>query len=107
MAGDTTVIITDKMRVKHGTKIRFRLSSGGQVLEDSVMDIELLGAHLTLMGFMYNGLTMSGGVHWCAPATGRSISRPKWSAELVDPSDELTGDQLCECATCLASDVEA
>lgn len=98
---DAAVLITDKMRVKHGTKVRFRLTSGGAVLDDTVMDVELLGGHLTLMGFMYNGLTMSGGVHWCLPSTGRPIDRPKWSAELVDPSDELTGDQLCECKTCV------
>lgn len=94
--------VTDKMRLKHGTKVRFRLTSGAAVLEDDVIDVELLGGHLTLMGFMYNTLTMSGGVAWGLPSTGRPIDRPTWTASLVDPTDELTGDQLCDCAPCLA-----
>lgn len=100
----TSTLITDKMRVKHAEQ----LDVHDGVVEDSATggepEPDLRPGHLTLMGFMFNGLTMSGGVHWCLPSTGRSIDRPKWSAELVDPSDELTGDQLCDCAVCLASD---
>ena len=92
----------DNLRVKHGTLIRFKLTAGPEVLEETVMPITDLGAHLTVCGVMYNRLAVSGGVAWGHPGDGHPISKPKWTFDLVDPSDELTGDQLCDCAKCLS-----
>ena len=53
--------------------------------------------------FMYNALTMSGGVSWWNPSTGEAISRPKVQIR-VRPEDILTGDTLCPCEGCKEGD---
>ncbi len=91
---------------KHGTMIRFTIRSGDEVLEERDMPLENLGGALTVAGFTYNALTMSGGVAWRHPRTGYPI-KPKWSWELVDPTDELFDGAFCDCADCSLLSEEA
>jgi hypothetical protein len=91
----------ENRRFKHGTEIRFKLTAGTEVLEDTVMPLDQLDGHLTVCGVMYNRLAVSGGVSWWNPSTGYAVAKPKWSIDTVNPSDELTGDQLCDCSKCV------
>jgi hypothetical protein len=85
---------------KHGTMVKFTLTSGGDILEESVIPIDSLGGAVTRCGVMYNRLAVSGGVSWRNPGTGQPIQKPKWTWELVDPSDELFDGAFCDCADC-------
>ncbi len=95
-----TVPITDRVRVRHDAKARFTVTAGRTVLEDRLVEIGSIGGAMTVAGFTYNRLTMSGGVSWWNPATGESISRPKVQVRLR-PEDVLTGDRLCDCPVCV------
>jgi len=72
-----TVPIKDGMIVKHGSMLRFTVKSGKEVLEDDLCDARFIGGALTRASIMYNALSMSGGISWFNPSTGRSIKRPK------------------------------
>lgn len=92
--------LEDGMRVKHGAKARLIIKAGEKTLEDELTNIDSLGGALTRAGFMYNRLSMSGGVEWWYPATGESIPRPK-TRILLRQIDVLTGDELCDCSKCI------
>jgi hypothetical protein len=92
------------MNVKHGTQVRLTVTAGDEVLQQSEMDVTSLGGALTVCGIMYNRLAVSGGVSWWNPGTGYAIPKPKWTVELVDPTDELADGQLCDCADCLSEE---
>jgi hypothetical protein len=94
-----TVPIEDGMRVRHDAKARFTVTAGREVLEDDLTPIETIGGAMTRVSVTYNALTMSGGVSWWNPATGKPISRPKVQIR-VRPEDVLTGDALCPCPSC-------
>jgi cold shock CspA family protein len=96
---DYTQVVTDNIRLKHGSQVRFTVTSGRQTLDDRLTDVELVGAAMTTTSFIYNRLSMSGGVSWWNPSTGASIAKPKVQLR-VRPQDVLTGDQLCDCARC-------
>jgi len=96
---DFTVHIEDGMRVRHDAQARFTITAGRRVLEDRLMAVESIGGAITVAGITYNRLSMSGGVSWWDPATGQSISKPKYSVR-VRPQDVLTGEQLCSCRNC-------
>jgi hypothetical protein len=70
-----SVPIEDGMIVKHGTQARFTVKSGRTVLEDRLTDVRYVGGAITTAGIMYNRLSMSGGVSWWNPATGKSLKR--------------------------------
>lgn len=66
-------------------KLRFVLrSGGGLLLEDSIIDADLLAAHVTLMSYIYNR-DIGGGVRWWNPRTGRPITTPRYTVEEVEP----------------------
>jgi hypothetical protein len=90
-----------RMRVKHGTQCRITVESGGKVLQDYLTGIETMNAAITVAGIMYNRLSMTNGVDWWDPSTGRSIERPHVLRRLR-LSDLLTGDQTCDCEECAA-----
>lgn len=94
-----TVPFEDGMRVRHTAKARFTVTAGRKVLEDHLVKVEAIGGAITLAGFTYNRLTMSGGVSWWDPTTGKSINRPKIKVRFR-PDDVLTGDQVCCCPSC-------
>lgn len=96
---DHTIPFKDGMRVRHDAEARFTVTAGRKVLEDHLVKVEAIGGAITLAGFTYNRLTMSGGVSWWDPSTGQSISRPKIKVRFR-PNDVLTGDQLCMCSVC-------
>lgn len=91
--------IEDGMRVRHDAEARFTVSADRTVLEDGLTPVESIGGAMTRASFMYNARSMSGGVSWWDPKTGRPIGRPKVKIR-VRPEDVLTGDQLCPCACC-------
>ena len=97
---DHTVPFEDGMRVRHDARARFTVTAGRTVLQDDLIDVESIGGAITLAGFTYNRLTMSGGVSWWNPATGKPVSRPKIKVRFR-PDDVLTGEQLCPCPSCL------
>jgi hypothetical protein len=99
MSTITEIPITDHMRVKHGMKAHFVLKSGNRVLEDELMDIGLVGGHITLVSIMYNRLSVSGGCAWWDPKTDNTIAKPKYTIS-VDETQVLTGDQVCDCSKC-------
>ena len=83
--------VHDRMIVKHGAQARITVTSGRTVLEDRLTSAQSIGGAITLAGFTYNRLSMSGGVSWWNPATGRSIKRPKVQVR-VRPEDVLSQD---------------
>jgi hypothetical protein len=93
----------ERRRFKHGTTFHFVVRAGREELERSIVPIESLNGAVTRCAVMYNRLAVSGGVSWWNPSTGYAIAKPKWSIELVDPSDELTEGQLCDCERCTTS----
>lgn len=94
-----TLPVEDGMRFRHDAELRFTVTAGREVLEDRLTPVESIGGAMTVASFMYNALTMSGGVSWWNPATGKPISRPKVQIR-TRPEDVLTGDALCGCARC-------
>jgi len=94
-----TLFVENGLRVKHSARLRLTIKSGQKVLEDRLVPAETIGGAITVAGYMYNGLSMSGGVSWRNPATGDSIKRPKYSIR-CRPEDVLTEDMLCTCPTC-------
>lgn len=90
------------MRVRHGTKVLARISDGkeGRVVDEKVIDIDEIGVYMAIWSATHGGI--SGSVDWRDDAGQRLSATPRLNWELVDPADELTGDQLCDCPTCLA-----
>ena len=84
------------MRVKHGTKVRVVIKCGiashGDPCSDEIVPIEHLEAHSDVNAFMHGKVSGSD--------SGVRVTR---TVTLVDPTDELTGDQLCDCADCVAA----
>lgn len=97
-----TVAIEKNMRVRHDTQARFTVKSGRRVLEDRLTPVDTLGGAMTLAGFTYNRLTMSGGVDWWDPKTGKSLGGAPQVQMRVRRQDVLTGDQECGCDWCMA-----
>lgn len=95
-----TVPVDDDMRVRHDAEARFTVTAGRQVLEDRLIEVTAIGGAMTVAGITYNRLSVSGGVAWWNPATGKPIARPKVNVR-VRPEDVLTGDSLCTCANCV------
>lgn len=93
-------VVENTTRVRHGTRVRIVLRDGDRVVEETDCNAEDLGGALTVLSFKYNALTMSGGVQWREPTTGRPLGRPQWTA-YVDDADVLTGDELCDCERCV------
>jgi len=94
------------MRVKHGTMFKVTVidrDTREPLEEPHEVSAELLGAHMTVRSAMYNANPYSGGGLWHHPRTGKRISRPKVQIDLVNPDDELKGDELCDCRDCLGS----
>lgn len=89
----------DGMRLKHTAKARLTVRSRTLVLQDDLIDAASIGGALTVAGIVYNRASMSGGVSWWNPATGRPISKPKVDLRFR-AEDILTGEQLCDCAEC-------
>lgn len=90
------------MRVKHGTKMRCSVIGDGRVVDVSEdIPIETMGGHETTTSIMFNALTMSGGIRWRHPRTGENYRRVQLQWELMNPEDELHGDELCDCADCI------
>jgi hypothetical protein len=89
------------MRLKHGSKLRMIVTDKktDKKLQEDIIHIEELNSYLTVLGILYNGKTMSGGIDWRHPITSRSI-KPQWKYELVDPTDELKEDEECDCEKC-------
>jgi hypothetical protein len=81
------------MRVKHGTKFRVVITCGLSThrdpCSDDIVPAEHLDGHLTVAAVMHGKVSGHD-----------SGIRVKQRVSLVDPSDELTGDQLCDCARC-------
>lgn len=94
-----TAPFEDGMRLKHNAKARLTVRSKRVVLQDDLIDAVSIGGALTLAGIVYNRASMSGGVSWWNPATGRPISRPKVDLRFR-AEDILTGEQLCDCGSC-------
>lgn len=94
-----TVQADDGIRVRHDAKARVTVRAGRRILEDSLTPVDLIGASITLAGFTYNRLTMSGGVDWWDPSTGKSIPRPNVEIRF-HPGDVLTGRKECGCSRC-------
>lgn len=94
-----TVPITNGMRLRHDAQARFTVTSDKAVLEDRLTGVEALGGAVAVAGYVYNRLTLSGGVSWWNPATGAPISRPKVTMR-AQPQDVLHGDEECGCARC-------
>lgn len=91
--------MTDRMRVKHGTQARFTVKAGRKVLEDRLIPVQTIGGAMTVAGITYNRLSMSGGLSWWDPSSGKPVSRPKITVRFR-AEDVLTGDQLCTCSIC-------
>jgi hypothetical protein len=85
------------MRVKHDALLDVIVRSGGQVLSQAQVPANQLDAHLIVQGFTYNSAPYSGGAQWWDPSSGLAIQRPKVTYTLINPDDELTGDQECYC----------
>jgi hypothetical protein len=87
------------MRVKHDAQARITVRAGKEVLQDELIGVESVGGAMTVASITYNALSVSGGVSWWNPATGKPVSRPKISIRLR-PEDILTGDMECNCDNC-------
>jgi len=83
--------------VRHDAELEVVVKSGNTVLERQRVEACSLGGALTVISFMYNRLSMSGGVAWWNPATGESIAKPQVSYTLVNESDILAPGQDCPC----------
>jgi hypothetical protein len=94
-----TVPVEDKMRVKHGAKVRFTLSSGRRTLEDDLYDPYIVIGAITRCAITYNGAAMSGGVSWSDPTTGQKIDKPKYQIR-ARSEDILVDKQECDCSKC-------
>lgn len=99
MVSAYTVSLTDGMRVKHDAKARFTVKASRSILEDHLIDVESIGGAMTVAAITYNRLSVSGGVAWWNPSTGRPIRKPKVQVRFR-PVDVLTGEQLCDCRNC-------
>lgn len=94
-----TVLLKDGMHVRHDAQARITVKTGARVLEDRLTPVDSIGGAMTLASVTYNRASMSGGVDWWDPGTGRPISRPKVLVRLR-ADDVLTGGQLCHCPAC-------
>lgn len=92
--------VTSGIRLRHDAEARFTVTAGRLVLEDDLTPVETIGGAMTRASVMYNQRSMSGGVSWWNPSTGKPIARPKVQIR-VRPEDVLTGDALCPCPKCM------
>jgi hypothetical protein len=96
-----TVPLTSEqnIQVKHDAQARFIVKSGRRTLEDRLTPASSIGGAITVASFMYNGLSMSGGVSWQHPETGKPLDRPSVRI-LLRPQDVLVGGAECDCHEC-------
>lgn len=99
MIGAFTMPVEDGMRFRHDAELRFTVTAGREVLEDRLTPAETIGGAMTVAAITYNARSVSGGVSWWNPATGKPISRPKVQIR-TRPEDVLTGETLCDCTRC-------
>jgi hypothetical protein len=99
------------MRLKHGSRWRTELTSTedgsliasdeGEVGADEIVSQEFYS-------LLYNAAGVSGGILWRHPTRGTLYpGGVRYRLVVpVDPTDELTDDQLCDCARCLTEEEE-
>lgn len=92
------------MNLRHDAIIVETLTSKdtGRVLErKETPALEFVSTMEFLWGFMYNGLTMSGGVLWRDPMTGELFPKGlSYKLDTKTPEMQLAEGQFCECAEC-------